>query len=524
MAAETDTDTDPSALISEKVAGGILPKVLTTFDMVAIFVAIVLFITNAAVIQSAGPAAFGWWIIGFVVFLVPCAIATGQLGAMFPGEGSIYLWTNKAFGPFWGFFAGFCAWWPGVLVMVATGTAVLAFLGFAFPAVASWPVQAQGGLIVAMIVFSAVLAVLRFRVTQNVVNVVFVLYGLAILAMFVAGVVYLARGHHAATDPWNFSQWAPSTAHGLNFTNWTFFGLVVLALLGVEVPLNMGVEVREQRSVTRYLMWGSLVVVIAYLLATWGVMVTVPASGAASITSVASVVSIGIGSAAGKIVALVLALFFLFITVVYNYSFARLIFVSGLDRRLPAAMSHVNKAKVPDTAVWVQTVIAALFTLVAFVIVPTVVGGKSSVNVQTEIYDVLQAAVTVIWCISIVVLFVDILIILRRFQAQFQARRIAHPAVFWACSIIGGLASFVGIIATLSGSWTPLISNSAGSFSIFGAKVSYGTWFWWVAGITVASLAVAVLLYLVGHRSGDRPAPVRAAAGGTASAGEAAGA
>jgi len=137
---------------------------------------------------------------------------------------------------------------------------------------------------------------------------------------------------------------------------------------------------------------------------------------------------------------------------------------------------------------------------------------------------VLQAAVTVIWCISIVVLFVDILIILRRFQAQFQARRIAHPAVFWACSIIGGLASFVGIIATLSGSWTPLISNSAGSFSIFGAVVSYGTWFWWVAGITVASLAVAVLLYLVGHRGGDRPAPVRAGAAGTAGAGEAAGA
>src|ERR1700745_2226652 len=107
MAAETDSSTDSGALISEKVAGGILPKVLTTFDMVAIFVAIVLFITNAAVIQSAGPSAFGWWIIGFVVFLIPCAIATGQLGAMFPGEGSIYLWTHKAFGPFWAFFAVF---------------------------------------------------------------------------------------------------------------------------------------------------------------------------------------------------------------------------------------------------------------------------------------------------------------------------------------------------------------------------------------------------------------------------------
>src|SRR5215468_6260166 len=513
MAAETDTDTDPSALISEKVAGGILPKVLTTFDMVAIFVAIVLFITNAAVIQSAGPAAFGWWIIGFVVFLVPCAIATGQLGAMFPGEGSIYLWTNKAFGPFWGFFAGFCAWWPGVLVMVTTGTAVLAFLGFAFPAVATWPVQAQGGLIVAMIVFSAVLAVLRFRVTQNVVNVVFVLYGLAILAMFVAGVVYLARGHHAATDPWNFSQWAPSSAHGLNFTNWTFFGLVVLALLGVEVPLNMGVEIREQRSVTRYLLWGSLVVVVAYLLATWGVMVAVPTSSSASITAVASVVTIGLGSVAGKITALVLALFFMFITVVYNYSFARLIFVSGLDQRLPPAMSHVNKAKVPDTAVWVQTVIAAVFTLLAFVVIPSVTSG-SAVDAETKIYDVLQAAVTVIWCISIVILFVDILIILRRFQAQFQARRIAHPAVFWACSIIGGLASLVGVIATLSGSWTPLISNDAGSVTFFGATISYGTWFWWIGGITVASLAVAALLYLVGRICGPGEPSVQAGAGG----------
>src|SRR6266576_2182454 len=203
----TATPTANDQLVSERVAGGILPRVLTSFDMVAIFVAIVLFITNAAVIQSAGPTAFGWWIVGFLVFLIPGAIVTGQLGRMFPGEGSIYLWTNKAFGSFWGFFAGFCAWWPGVLVMVATGTAVLAFLGFAFPTVNSWPIQWQGVLIIGLIAVSALLAILRFRVTQNVVNIVFVLYGLAILAMFVAGIVYLARGHHAATDPWNFSQW-----------------------------------------------------------------------------------------------------------------------------------------------------------------------------------------------------------------------------------------------------------------------------------------------------------------------------
>jgi glutamate:GABA antiporter len=508
----TAADTDSGALISERVAGGILPKVLTTFDMVAIFVAIVLFITNSAVVQSAGPSAFGWWIIGFVVFLIPCAIATGQLGVMFPGEGSIYLWTHKAFGPFWGFFAGFCAWWPGVLVMVATGTSTIAFLGYAFPAVNNLAIQWQGVLIIGLIVVSALVAILRFRVTQNLVNIVFALYGLAILAMFVSGIVYLAKGNPAVVNPWDFSAWKPSAPHGINFTNWTFFGLVVLALLGVEVPLNMGVEIREQRSVTRYLLWGSLVVVAAYLLATWGVMVTVPTSSSAGITAVAGVVTIGLGSVAGKITAIILALFFLFITVVYNYSFARLIFVSGLDQRLPKAMSHVNEARVPDTAVWVQTVIAALFTLLAFVVIPSVTSG-SSVEAETKIYDVLQAAVTVIWCISIVILFVDILIILRRFQAQFHARRIAHPAVFWACSIVGGLASLVGVIATLSGSWTPLISNSAGSITVLGATISYGTWFWWIGGITVASLAVAALLYLVGRMSGNGAEPLPARAG-----------
>jgi glutamate:GABA antiporter len=472
--------TDSRELVSERVAGGILPRVLTTFDMVAIFVAIVLFITNSAAIQPAGPAAYGWWIIGFVVFLIPCAIATGQLGVMFPGEGSIYLWTHKAFGRFWGFFAGFCAWWPGVLVMVATGTLVISFLGYAFPAVAA-------------------------------LSVVFALYGLAILAMFASGIVFLARGHHSAVNPWNFSQWAAGNSHGLNFTNWTFFGLVVLALLGVEVPLNMGVEIRDQRAVTRYLIWGSLVVMVAYVLATWGVMVTVHGARNGVITNVAQAVAVGLGSVVGKITAAVLALFFLFITVVYNYSFARLIFVSGLDRRLPAAMSHVNSARVPDIAVWVQTVIAAVFTLIAFVLVPTISTGRS-VNSETRVYDVLQAAVTVIWCISIAVLFADILIILRRYRTQFQARRLAHPAVFWACSVIGGLGSIVGIIATLSGSWnSQLISNDAGTLKIFGAVISYGTWFWWVGGITVASLAIAVFVYLLGRRATSESQPLATA-------------
>jgi amino acid transporter len=219
--ATTGTE-QPDEFISERIAGGMLPRVLNTFDMVAIFVSIVLFITNAAVVQSAGPAAFGWWIIGFLAFLIPGAIVTGQLGRMFPGEGSIYLWTQKAFGPFWGFFAGFCAWWPGVLVMVATGTVVLSYLGYVFPStIGAASVQVQGVVIIAFIVLSAVLANQRFRLTQNIVNVVCVLYAVAIGLVVLAGVVHLASRVAPETNPTDWHAWSPSADTGINLTNWS---------------------------------------------------------------------------------------------------------------------------------------------------------------------------------------------------------------------------------------------------------------------------------------------------------------
>ncbi|HVQ52838.1 MAG TPA: gamma-aminobutyrate permease-like transporter, partial [Mycobacterium sp.] len=78
---------------------------------------------------------------------------------------------------------------------------------------------------------------------------------------------------------------------------------------------------------------------------------------------------------------------------VYNFSFARLVFVSGLDQKLPAAMAKVNKHKVPSNAVWVQTVIASLFALVAVIVFPSLgVGGGKPIDIQTKVYDVLQAA------------------------------------------------------------------------------------------------------------------------------------
>src|SRR5260370_16449183 len=77
-----------------------------------------------------------------------------------------------------------------------------------------------------------------------------------------------------------------------------------MALLWIEVLLNMGVEINDMRAITRYLLWGSVVVIVAYLIGTFGVMMAVPVSSnnpnavtQGNPAAVAAAVQIGFGGA-----------------------------------------------------------------------------------------------------------------------------------------------------------------------------------------------------------------------------------
>jgi glutamate:GABA antiporter len=485
MAATTDNST---ILRSERIARGILPGVLNSFDMVAICVIVVLWIPNAAVMSGAGPAAYIYWILGFVTFLIPGAIVTGQLGLMFPGEGSIYVWTSKALGNFMGFLAGFCAWWPGMLSLISAGDAVVSLLqnlgNLTGVALLSDPGQ-QGLIIILVTTISFLLSIFRFRVTQNLVNVIFVSYGGAILLVGVAGILWLISGHQANTDlSLQSGHW------GLSGSNFTFYGVVILALLGIEVPLNMGVEIKDMRSVTRYLLWGSIVVMVAYLLATFGIMVAVPLKDQSNPGAVVEAVEQGFGPVS-KFLAIVVDLifvgFFLFAATVFNYSFARLLFVSGLDRRLPAVVSKVNANKVPWMAVLVQSTIVALLVAIIFVIAPVALPTLSPDDIATIVYDILLAATTVIWCVSMVILFVDVVIIHRKHRDAFSRIHLAPDWVFYLCAVVGALASTFGIYVTFTAPWTTLVTSE--------------TWVIWITGLMLLSLLVAMAVYYIGQKT-----------------------
>jgi amino acid transporter len=475
---------DERAMISERVAPGMLPRVLTSVDMSIIFLAIVLFIVQASVIQPAGPSAFTYWILGFLLFLIPGALVTAQLGLMFPQEGSLYVWTQKALGPFWGFFAGFCAWWPGVLVMVATSDLVVTIWQFVDKGALPKPWH-QMLVILAVLWFSALLSMMRLRVTQTYANFVVFFYGAAIFVIGLAGVLWLVGGNSSANSFSGVSNWVPDSS------NWTFFGLVILALLGIEVPLNMGVEIVHLRSIKKYLFWGSLATMAAYLIATFGNMVTVPLKDNNSTTGILTAVQTGFFGAHwfAVLVALVIMWFFVSNTVVYNYSFSRLLFVSGLERRMPAVLGKVDeKTKVPRNAILLQTVLASLFAIVTF-------GPWASGSAfPTQAYLIFQAAVTVIWCLSMVLLFADIFLVKRAFPERFEEVRVSNPKLLYASGIVGIAASAVGAIVTFKDPWNPAI------FSV-------GSWRLWLAVVALVSVLAAIVIYAVSEYMRRRELP-----------------
>jgi amino acid transporter len=472
-------------MVSEEVAPTLVGRVLNSFDLVVIFVALVLFIPNASTVQFAGSASYVFWVLGFLTFLIPGAFVTAQLGRMFPEEGSLYVWTHKALGAFWGFFAGFAAWWPGVLVMILSGSLVVSLAQSINPTLFVKPWSA--GLIVLLVLWiSCLFGVLRFRLTQNYVNIQFLLYSFCLIMIGISGFVWLAGGHHAANS---------FALHGSSLTGWgqwTFFSTVILALLGIEVPLNMGVEIKSENAIKKYLFWGCLVVIVAYLWATYANMVVVPVGQNNATYGVVQTIQIALSHTLGSWVAFILVLIFVSDTIVYNYSFARLMLVSGLEHRLPHQFGRVNRNKVPANAVIAQTVIASVATAIIYFPV------QSGTNYATKVYLVLLAAVTVVWCTSMVLLFADIFFVKREFPERFKEQQRAPWPLLAACGVVGVLADAAAVVLLFWAPWAPIFSK--------------GGWDLAVGTITVVSLGAGLLIYFVSERTRGQLRPAVAGA------------
>jgi len=93
--------------------------------------------------------------------------------------------------------------------------------------------------------------------------------------------------------------------------------------------------------------------------------------------------------------------------------------------------------------------------------------------------------VTVIWCVSMVILFIDVIIIRYKYHEVFLRTRLAPDWVFYLCSVVGLCAAAFGVYVTFTGPWTTLLS--------------YNTWILWIGSIAVLSLIIGAVLFFIGQ-------------------------
>src|SRR5579875_2184803 len=299
-------------LPSERAIPQLLPPVLGTGDLLALFFLNVFWVTNITPIAIGGASGFLYWGICGLAFFIPCSFVMAQLAQMYPTSGGIVTWTYHALGSKWSFFVGICAWLPGILSIVNAAVAVISLIQ---AVQVSWLDQTwqQGLALIAVLLFCGLLACQRTRMVQHVLNMGACAMGLATILVLAATIQWLASGHY----PMSSLSVGEMT---ITPSNIALLGSATLALFGSNVPLTLLGEIPpslQQRANLRHLFWGTSLTLVGYLVFTLAVLVIQGANAAMNTVNpmilLISTVQSVFGTTMGKLMALCLGFYFLLI-------------------------------------------------------------------------------------------------------------------------------------------------------------------------------------------------------------------
>ncbi len=347
-------------------------------------------------------AVYGWfsivlWLLAFVAFFVPEAIAVLVLSRRYPGEGGIYLWIRQQFGEAHGFLAGWCYWATNLFyvpVLLVYMAGVFAFAGG----------EGRADTLAASKTFVASLAFgwLVFMTWANVRGAaigkwIHNIGGVSSLAsvglVLVAAAAALAAGVQAEVPAITGVTWETATS----------FAVMCNALVGVELASTMGDEIRDPaRDLAPAAALAGGISILSYVLTTAAVLLLVPVSEVGVLQGIMQAIGIGAdATGAGWLVpplAMVMGLAIGGAASAWFAGSARVPFVAGLTSALPEPLGRVHPLyKTPHVALSATAVCCAFFTGMSLV--------GSSVD---EAYQILLKSAVILQMIPFSYLFLTL--------------------------------------------------------------------------------------------------------------------
>ena len=317
-----------------------------------------------ATAAAAGPSALVIWVIAALGLFVPLVFTVLELSSRYPEEGGIYVWSKRAFGPFAAFLTGWTYWgsnlpyFPGLLYF---GAANALFIGGA-----KWQTLSSNStyfIIVSLtgLTIAVVMNVVGLNVGKWLNNVGALAGWLPALALIAFGAIAWSR--FGSATPMAARALVPSTS----LKDVIFWSTIAFAFGGVESASTMGEEIVDaRRTVPRAILTAGAIMTVLYMVGTFSVLLAMPKEQISGLQGIMQAIQTMAGRIGASWMVPILAAL---VTINalggvggWFAATARLPFVAGIDRFLPAAFGALHpRWRTPYVALLVQAVIAALF-------------------------------------------------------------------------------------------------------------------------------------------------------------------
>ena len=332
----------PRTLAPGKKTPG-LERVLGRRDLVLLFVVAVANLNLIPAVSASGPVTLWLWLLALACFFWPQGAAVTELAQKWPGEGGIYLWAKRSFGEQHGFLAGWCYWLSNVVylptvVLSCVGVAVYVF-GPSVRKLADSPVF-TGVAALLVILFLLLLNIRGLSLGKWISNLgaLGTIAGAAMICLLAA-----VTWHHSGSALGRADLFA-------DFRDWRLvsaFGTICYSLVGLDLASIMGDEIRDpKRNLPISIFVGGVIAGLIYLGTTLSMLVAMPQKDIGVLAGILQAINVmSVRTGWPGIVAPLALLECIAIMGTASAWFngaARLPFVAGVDRYLPAVIGRVH--------------------------------------------------------------------------------------------------------------------------------------------------------------------------------------
>jgi amino acid transporter len=429
-------------------------------DLVLMNIAAIVGLRWLSTAAQIGPASLTLWLIGLAIFLLPMALAVLELSSRLPAEGGLYVWSKSAFGDTHGFIAGWSYWVSNLVFLPSAllfGAGALVHVGGG-----AWSGLGESPLYNGAVCLTA----LWLATLVNIVglNRAKWLQNIGALCTWTVAAVLLVAGGYAW---WHFGSATSFAAKSLvpdlsSLAAWTTMASIALAYVGLELGPILGGEIREPRkTIPRATLISCIVIAVIYIAGTAALLVALPTEKINLITGIPQALA-AVGERVGipffgNVMALLVALASLGAVSAWIAGTARLPYVVGVDRYLPAALARTHpRHGTPHIALLVQ---AALTTLV-------LLAGLSGATVR-EAYVVLLDMTLILTFIPLLYVFAALPVMRFRERAADKGNESGiwrAPGGVWGSCVFGGIGFATTLLAIVTSMVPPADSVSPGLF------------------------------------------------------------